>query len=71
MKQDPFVIVKADTGTYGMGIMTVRDGDEVRALSRKQRNKMSVAKGGLPVTKILVQEGYIPLKVLIRRCQNR
>ena len=62
VKQDPFVIVKADAGTYGMGIMTVRDGDEVRALSRKQRNKMSVAKGGLPVTKILVQEGVYTLE---------
>jgi glutamate--cysteine ligase len=57
VKQDPFVIVKADAGTYGMGIMTVKDGAEVRALNRKQRNKMAMAKGGLPVTKVLVQEG--------------
>ncbi len=33
------VIVKADAGTYGMGIMTVHDAAEVRALNRKQRNK--------------------------------
>ncbi|MCX7183815.1 MAG: glutamate--cysteine ligase [Nitrosospira sp.] len=57
VKQDPFVIVKADAGTYGMGIMTVRDGAEVRALNRKQRNKMAVVKEGMPVTKVLVQEG--------------
>ena len=25
IKEKPFVIVKADAGTYGMGIMTVRD----------------------------------------------
>ncbi len=25
VKDDPFVIVKADAGTYGMGIMTVKD----------------------------------------------
>ncbi|HET7062469.1 MAG TPA: glutamate--cysteine ligase [Nitrosospira sp.] len=57
VKDDPFVIVKADAGTYGMGIMTVKDGSEVRALNRRQRNKMAVLKGGLPVTEVLVQEG--------------
>ena len=57
VKEDPFVIVKADAGTYGMGIMTVKNAEEVRTLNRKQRNKMSVVKEGQPVTKILVQEG--------------
>ncbi|HSN40018.1 MAG TPA: glutamate--cysteine ligase [Burkholderiales bacterium] len=55
--QDPFVIVKADAGTYGMGIMTVKDPSEVRGLNRKQRNKMAVVKEGLEVQEVLVQEG--------------
>jgi glutamate--cysteine ligase len=42
--EPPFVIVKADAGTYGMGIMTVRDASEVKGLNRKQRNKMAVAR---------------------------
>ena len=42
--ETPFVIVKADAGTYGMGVMTVKDA-EVTGLNRKQRNKMSVVKG--------------------------
>jgi glutamate--cysteine ligase len=53
----PFVIVKADAGTYGMGIMTVYDAAEVRGLNRKQRNKMSVVKEGVPVTEVIIQEG--------------
>jgi glutamate--cysteine ligase len=53
----PFVIVKADAGTYGMGIMTVRDAAEVQALNRKQRNKMAVVKEGLEVTQVIIQEG--------------
>ncbi|MFA6013679.1 MAG: glutamate--cysteine ligase [Gallionellaceae bacterium] len=57
VKQDPFVIVKADAGTYGMGIMTVKDASEVRDLNRKQRNKMAVVKEGLQVSDVLVQEG--------------
>ena len=53
----PFVIVKADAGTYGMGIMTVKSPDDVRDLNRRQRNKMAVVKEGLAVTDVLVQEG--------------
>ena len=53
----PFVIVKADAGTYGMGIMTVRDASEVVGLNRKQRNKMAVVKEGLQVSDVIIQEG--------------
>ena len=55
--QDPFLIVKADAGTYGMGIMTVKSPDDVRNLNRKQRNKMAVVKEGLEVNDVLIQEG--------------
>ncbi|MCU0870531.1 MAG: glutamate--cysteine ligase [Burkholderiales bacterium] len=55
--QEPFVIVKADAGTYGMGIMSVKSPDDVRGLNRKQRNKMAVVKEGLEVSRVLVQEG--------------
>jgi glutamate--cysteine ligase len=57
VKHDPFVIVKADAGTYGMGIMTVKDASEIIGLNRKQRNKMAVVKEGLGVSDVLVQEG--------------
>jgi glutamate--cysteine ligase len=57
VKHDPFVIVKADAGTYGMGIMTVKEGSEITGLNRKQRNKMAVVKEGLAVSDVLIQEG--------------
>jgi len=57
VKSDPFVIVKADAGTYGMGIMTVKDASEITGLNRKQRNKMAVVKEGLEVSDVMVQEG--------------
>ena len=57
VKEPPFVIVKADAGTYGMGIMTVRSPDDVRNLNRKTRNKMAVIKEGQPVHEVLIQEG--------------
>ena len=57
IKEAPFVIVKADAGTYGMGIMSVKDAADVRNLNRKQRNKMSVIKEGQNVTEVIIQEG--------------
>ncbi len=57
LDEKPFVIVKADAGTYGMGIMTVRDAADIVGLNRKQRNKMAVVKEGLEVTSVIIQEG--------------
>ncbi|HPR05856.1 MAG: glutamate--cysteine ligase [Zoogloeaceae bacterium] len=57
VNDEPFVVVKADAGTYGMGIMMVKDAAEVKGLNRKQRNKMSVIKEGLQVHEVIIQEG--------------
>jgi glutamate--cysteine ligase len=57
INEKPFVVVKADNGTYGMGIMTVRDAKELAEISRRTRNKMSVVKEGLDVTEVIIQEG--------------
>jgi len=57
IEETPFVIMKADAGTYGMGIMSVKDPSEVRNLNRKQRNKMAVVKEGLEVSEVIMQEG--------------
>jgi glutamate--cysteine ligase len=57
INEKPFVIVKADAGTYGMGIMTVRDPKELDELNRRTRNKMSVIKDGQEVTEVIIQEG--------------
>ncbi len=57
IKEKPFVVIKADAGTYGMGVMTVKDASQVKDLNRKQRNKMSVVKDGLEVNEVILQEG--------------
>lgn len=53
----PFIVVKADAGTYGMGVMSVESPEELLELNRKQRNKMASAKGGQEVTQVILQEG--------------
>jgi glutamate--cysteine ligase len=59
INEKPFVIVKADNGTYGMGIMTVRDVSDLDALNRRTRNKMSVVKDGQEVSQVIIQEGVL------------
>lgn len=54
---DPFLIVKADAGTYGMAVMTVRNINELITMNRKQRTRMSTTKGGQPVSRVIIQEG--------------
>jgi glutamate--cysteine ligase len=55
----PFVVVKADNGTGGMGIMTVRDAKDLEALAERAKAKLSVAQGGRPVHEVIIQEGVL------------
>jgi glutamate--cysteine ligase len=57
INEKPFVIVKADNGTYGMGIMTVRDVKELDEIGRRTRNKMSTTKDGQDLSELIIQEG--------------
>lgn len=57
IESNPFVVVKADAGTYGMGILMVENGDAIRSLNRKQRKQMTQTKGQSKITKVIIQEG--------------
>lgn len=64
IKESPFVVIKADNGTYGMSVMMVHDADEVRLLNRKQRTRMSASKGGRKVDRVIVQEGVYTFETM-------
>jgi glutamate--cysteine ligase len=59
INEKPFVVVKADNGTYGMGIMTVHDVKDLAALNRKTKNKMSTTKDGQALSEVIIQEGVL------------
>ncbi|MGH6637061.1 MAG: glutamate--cysteine ligase [Polaromonas sp.] len=59
INEKPFVVVKADNGTYGMGIMTVRDVKDLETLNRKTKNKMSAIKDGQALSEVIIQEGVL------------
>ena len=59
INEKPFVVVKADNGTHGMGIMTVRDVKDLDVLNRKTKNKMNMIKDGQTVNEVIIQEGVL------------
>ncbi len=57
IKQEPFVFVKNNAGTYGLAVIRVGSGAEVKEWSYKSRKKMKAAKGGRDVEEVIIQEG--------------
>jgi glutamate--cysteine ligase len=57
INEKPFVVVKSDAGTQGLGIMTVRDAKDLETLGRKRADQACVGQGGAPVREVLIQEG--------------
>ena len=64
ISETPFVAVKADNGTYGMGVMMVHDGAELLQLNRKQRTRMAASKGSQKVSRVLIQEGVYSFETM-------
>ena len=57
IQHPPFVVIKADAGTYGMGVIMVHSAEELAHLNRKKRTHMSVGKGHQPIRRVIIQEG--------------
>jgi glutamate--cysteine ligase len=55
LKEKPFVVVKADNGSHGMGIVTVRDAKDLAALVERAKSQSTSA----AACDILVQEGVL------------
>lgn len=55
--QEPFVFVKNNAGTYGLAVIRVGSGAEVKEWSYNSRKKMKAAKGGRDVEEVIIQEG--------------
>ncbi len=66
INEKPFVVVKADNGTGGMGILTVRDAREIDNLSAKTKAHMAVTQGGQAVHEVIIQEGVLTIYMMDR-----
>jgi glutamate--cysteine ligase len=58
----PYVIIKADAGTYGMGILSISDPEKIRQLNRKERSQMASTKGNQKIDQVIIQEGVYTIE---------
>ncbi len=57
ISQEPFCFVKNNAGTYGLGVIRVSSGAEVKDWTYNARKKMKAAKGGRDIESVIIQEG--------------
>ena len=56
INERPFVVIKADHGNRGNGVMTVRDAKDLDDAAQL-RQRMGLAKDGEAITEVIIQEG--------------
>ena len=58
IKEDPYLFLKNNSGTYGLGILNIQDPEkELESLTYKNRKKMKGKKGDVRVDELIIQEG--------------
>ena len=53
----PYLVLKSDNGTYGMGVISIDSPDDILNLNRKNRNKLHKGKSSIPIQNLIIQEG--------------
>ncbi len=62
--EEPYIFVKANSGTYGMGIMVVKDPAEIEEINKKERHSLSNIKEGVENSEVIIQEGIPTIDTL-------
>jgi len=57
ISEKPFIFLKSDSGTYGMGVLPVEDAADIANLNSKDRKKLHVGKSAQVIDRYLLQEG--------------
>ncbi len=63
IEEEPYVFIKANSGTYGMGIMNVKSGEEVLEINKKARHTMNNTKDSQENSEVIIQEGIPTIDV--------
>ena len=61
ISEKPFVMIKANSGTYGMGVVPFESPESILTMNRKTKNKLFKGKNGLLLDDLIIQEG-VPSK---------
>ncbi len=62
--EKPFIFLKADAGTYGMGVMPIEDPSEIINLNRRNKNRLYKGKGGQVIDRYILQEGVATIQTV-------
>ena len=57
LKEKPYLFLKNNSGTYGLGVINILDPSQLDELSYKMRKKMKGKKGDTKTNEIIIQEG--------------
>ncbi|CAK6537127.1 MAG: glutamate--cysteine ligase [Candidatus Midichloria mitochondrii] len=60
----PYLFLKSNKGTLGMGILEIQDTDTILTINKKYRHSMHAIKSGVLNDEILIQEGIRTAKTL-------
>ena len=63
IKLEPYLFLKADKGTFGMGVLEFQDIKKILTMNKKHRHSMHLIKGGILNDQILIQEGIATTKL--------
>ena len=55
--EKPYIVIKSDFGTYGMGVLPIEDPADIARLNRADRNRLRKGKGARVISRYLLQEG--------------
>jgi glutamate--cysteine ligase len=55
--RDPFLFVKNNSGTYGLGVVQAKHPEDIKSWNYKSRKRMKAAKGGREISEVIIQEG--------------
>ena len=55
--EDPYIFLKNNCGTYGLGVTTLFQSNEISKWSYKERKRLKATKGGGGVKELILQEG--------------
>lgn len=53
----PFIFIKSDSGTYGLGVLSIENPQQILELNSRKRKDLERSKGGETVHRFLLQEG--------------
>ena len=67
--EEPYLFLKNNSGTYGLGVMDIKNPEDLKHLSWKSRKKMKASKAGRGISEIIIQEG-IPTALPIPEKQS-